>query len=155
MAKQTAEEEVIEVVRKILKNDEEYGIPNAAKEPILELFKYAYLESEIDPTILGKWTELGFVQHGKFGVNMNQLELQIAFMGLSWTTGIKAEMVPANFSPLILRESAYRIKLDCESDTSLAFRTSIGEDPPFPHFSFSMKKPIMTAYTVRCRYITH
>jgi hypothetical protein len=94
MSKLTPEEDVVKTVENILDDENTYGIPLAAREPILKLFKYAYLESDIDPLILGKWTTLGFVKHGQFGVNLSQLELQISFMGLSWTTGMKAEMVP-------------------------------------------------------------
>ena len=94
MAKElTIEEEVIKLVQKILNVDK--TVPEEAREPILTLFKWAYLDDEIDESVLGKWTTLGFVKDGQFGVNLEQLEIQIPFMALAWSAGWKAEMVEA------------------------------------------------------------
>jgi len=91
MPKETVEQDVIKLVEKILKADE--SMPDEAKEPILTLFNYAYLNADIDPQILGKWTILGFVKHGQFGVTIKEIELLVAMMAISWTTMRPVEMV--------------------------------------------------------------
>ena len=93
MPKQT-DDSIMEDVQKVLDNDKKYGIPEPAKKPILELFRYAMLDAPIDAMVRDKWIELGRLDKGALLLGSTNLEGEIVIMGLEWTSALKIERIP-------------------------------------------------------------